>query len=205
MKTKTLATGLITGGLAGVSHAATVQITLTGNFISSSGNMLLADVTGDGMGDVSFTSSVANSGYAGVTIDTGRVVAQRGLAGSMGVYVTTFQVDAAFALGVGTPDATSYAPNDIKFLNQITFTDANINGGAATNGYLEVNAFNTSPGSHTVALTRLVFDDASTVRPTGVSTATTYTEFVPEPSSLTLLALGAGGLMARRKREQAAA
>ena len=85
-----------------------------------------------------------------------------------------------------------------------------------TGGYLEVYAFSDAGnfaliangvvqgGSHIVQLTRLVFDDASTMRPDAmnVSTTETYTELVPEPSSLALLALGAGGLMTRRKREQ---
>ena len=77
----------------------------------------------------------------------------------------------------------------------------------ATAGWLQVNAFNTSATSHTVELSRLIFDAASATAPTGLTSASTgIGEWVavPEPSSLGLLALGAGGLLARRRRSQAA-
>jgi hypothetical protein len=55
---------------------------------------------------------------------------------------------------------------------------------------------------------RFIFDDASGVAPTGVShSSAAYPEYgaaVPEPSGLGLLALGAGGLLARRRRAMAA-
>jgi hypothetical protein len=50
---------------------------------------------------------------------------------------------------------------------------------------------------------RLIFDDASATAPTGLtsdSPAFPAWSAVPEPSSLGLLALGAGGLLARRRR-----
>ena len=95
---------------------------------------------------------------------------------------------------------------NIKYLNPVTFTDSRINGGLPTDGYLEVNSIAAGSTANSVTLTRFVFDDASTTRPTGVSTTTPYTPavLIPEPSSLTLLALGAGGLLARRNRKKAA-
>jgi hypothetical protein len=104
---------------------------------------------------------------------------------------------------VGVASQSGSSLRNIKYLNPISFSDTRINGGVSTLGYLEVHAFNNSPGQHTVALTRLVFDDASTTLGTaGLSTSATYTTWVavPEPSSFGLLALGAGGLLARRRR-----
>jgi hypothetical protein len=54
-----------------------------------------------------------------------------------------------------------------------------------------------------VQIHRLIFDDAFTTAPTGLTSASTGIQewsAVPEPSSLGLLALGAGGLLARRRR-----
>jgi hypothetical protein len=72
---------------------------------------------------------------------------------------------------------------------------------------LQVNAFNSGISNHTVELSRLIFDDASVTRPAFATIPGVQTEFsaVPEPSSFALLALGAGGLLARRRRAKAAA
>jgi len=55
---------------------------------------------------------------------------------------------------------------------------------------------------------RFIFDDSGLGAPTGVAHANAaYPEYgaaVPEPSGLGLLALGAGGLLARRRRAMAA-
>ena len=54
------------------SQAATVQITLTGNKISSTGgNQLVADLTGDGIDDIAAASSVYDSRYASVRLGGG--------------------------------------------------------------------------------------------------------------------------------------
>ena len=211
--TQSLAT--VTGVLASTvvsSHAAVAtinQITLSSNLLSTSLNGLNADLTGDGTNDITLGAGVVNYGAANVLINGNNVGAARSsfldLFSNLQV---TFVVDALFANGgVGEPLRSGGFLQNIKYLNPISFTDARINGGATTQGYLEVNAFNT-PSSHTVALTRLVFDPNSTTMTTaGLSTGTTYTEWVapvvPEPSSLGLLALGAGGLLARRRRQAA--
>jgi hypothetical protein len=113
---------------------------------------------------------------------------------------------AAFADGyLGPSYVSGTVPVSVANLNPITFSDSRINGGAETEGWLEVYAFNTSTTDHTAALTRLIFDDASTTRPMFSSIPGAQTEWgaIPEPSSFALLGLGAAGLIARRRRQAA--
>jgi hypothetical protein len=210
MKTKTTpinatltSLGTLTA-LAATAHAATVQITLTGNKISSTsagGNTLNADITGDLVADLLLYGSFIVSsavGAVGVTITAAPV---RAIFNQYGSFAAAAQFEPG---GVGTSVASNgSSPLNINFLNLITFTDSRINGGASTGAWLQVNAFNTSSTSHTVALTRVIFDDASTTRPAFSSIPGTQPSFVPEPSGLALLALGAGGLLTRRKRQAA--
>jgi len=199
-------TGALAATVASTQAGVTlVQITLTGNQISTTGgNTLNADVTGDGISDLSFVSPhtavshVAHNYGAFVTIGGNRLSAQAFIEGS------SVKGNAQFAAGgVGIPSVADFGGFNIKYLNPISFTDARINGGALTQGYLEVNSIDIPDQSATVALTRLVFDPLHTTMTTdGLSTSTPYTEFaVPEPSGLSLLALGAGGLLARRRRQ----
>ena len=186
------------------SQAATVQITLTGNKISTTGgNQLNADLTGDTASDVSFTSTNVRPALAFVSVWVGGEYVSAARAPD-GVYF----VRAAFGEGnVGLSAFTGPIPTEARSLNAITFTDSRVNGGVATQGWMEVWAYNTSATDHTVELTRLIFDDASTTRPAFASIPGAQTEWgaVPEPSSLGLLALGAGGLLLRRSRAKAAA
>lgn len=198
----TVASGAL-ASTAASSHGAVVQITLTGNSLSNTGgNQLVADLTGDALADVTFTGIGGTAlGAAGFSINGSIVYA------SFSSYSSSlFRADAQFVGGgVGVAFANAFGAQNIKYLNPIMFTDSRINNGVATRGYLEVNAINNSTSHHTVALTRLVFDDASTSLGTsGLSTGTTYTEWgaVPEPSGIALLALGGGGLLARRRRSQ---
>jgi hypothetical protein len=75
--------------------------------------------------------------------------------------------------------------------------------------WLEVHAFNESKTSHTVQLTRLIFDDESTTRPAFTSFPGVRPEWgvsaVPEPSGFlaTSLLLGAAGLIRRRQAKAA--
>ena len=105
-------------------------------------------------------------------------------------------------LVLGQRVATSYQ-------DPITFIDHRINNNTPTAGWLQVNAFNTSATDHTVEFSRLIFDNASTTAPIGVTVGATYDTWqvsaVPEPgSNLALLVLGAGGLTLRRRLKRAA-
>jgi hypothetical protein len=119
------------------SQAATVQITLTGNKISSTGYQLVADLTGDGNADVGIGADFFyNDSSAGMRVNGGWV-----RAGMIGVL---YRVDASFASGVGDASWTASMATSVACLNRITFTDTRINGGITTAAWLQVNAYNSS-------------------------------------------------------------
>ena len=210
-----------------------MQITLTGNKISTTGNQLVADLTGDNVDDLRFGGTMIHTAIAGVYIlEKGEARGGGWVSGYFG-YQGRFAVHAVFVPGgAGTGRvADALTPQSISYLNAIRFTDSRINGGQQTTGWLQVNAFNTSSSNHTVELSRLIFDDASTTPPGFASIPGAQTEWgvsavggpylsisagkamidaaavsaVPEPSShLALLALGAGGLTLRRRLKRAA-
>lgn len=192
------------------SQAATVQITLAGNKISSTGgNQLNADLTGDTIADLVFAFS-ALVGPGGVKA---YVAKPGGGADGIGAEFVqsspnfSYKADARFSNGVGVKSDSGPSVQSVSYLNPVTFSDSRINGGSPTGGWLQVNAFNTSASNHTMEFSRLIFDASSTTRPGFASIPGAQTEWgaVPEPSSLGLLALGAGGLLTRRRREKAAA
>ena len=167
------------------AQAATVQITLAWNKISTSGgNQLVADLTGDLVDDIGVSRVRVSSRWAGCFL----------VGGSGSGYVSAWQPGTsgyrAYANfmrgGVGVGSGVSYTSVvSVSYLNAIRFTDSRINGGQRTEGWLQVNAFNTSATNHTVELSRLIFDDASTTRPSYTSIPSVQTEWsaVPEPSS----------------------
>jgi hypothetical protein len=190
------------------SQAATVQITLTGNMFSTGGNTLEADLTGDDVDDISFGGFNAIV-PAGNFFVAGNFFDLYGNAGTLRAQYNGGQFFAKpnfLAGGVGSAGFNaSPTITSARYLNPIHFTDTSINGGLTTFAWLEVHAFNESTTSHTVQLTRLIFDDASTTRPAFASIPGTQTEFgaIPEPSSFALLGLGAAGVLARRRRQAA--
>lgn len=189
------------------TQAAVVQITLTGNKISTSGdNTLNADVTGDNSADLVFANPlVVKPGFSAYKAFVS--INGNGLSARIFFGDSNAVGDAQFATrGIGTPN-TNTAPLsfDIKYLNPISFRDARINNNALTHGWLEVNSVVVQESSATVQLTRLIFDDESTTRPAFGSIPGVQTEWqvaaVPEPSGFlaTSLLLGAAGLIRRRQ------
>ena len=92
----------------------------------------------------------------------------------------------------------------------LTLTDSGVRGGLPTVGWVDVTATGRGSGEFArVVVHRFLFDDATGLAPGGVAHAdAAFPEYVavavPEPSGLGLLALGAGGLLARRRRAMAA-
>jgi hypothetical protein len=195
------------------ANASIVQITLTGNQLSStSGNDLNADLTGDSVPDVTFAgTNFGNSNFGNngalVSINGGLVSAQYFWTASY------FRKDAQFAAGgTGNPVINGYSPNSSTYYNPISFSDSRIQGGATITGYLYIETYTSGQGGEaTVNLLRLIFDDAF-ASPDGESYPGTHPEWVPpsvsavpEPTNnLALLACGAGGLLIRRRMKRAA-
>lgn len=214
MKTSPTATTLATlAAVASQSSAAVVQISLDDIFLSSTSNQLTADFTGDGNNDFVisgvtqtflspaagffsstpsgfFTSSPGAPGTyrAALQIDGNQINASIRVSTYGGPLGTASSIDGVYASGVG-----------LAGLIPITFNDANYGG--VVNAWLDVNVSGTDPR---IDLRRIIWDEADLgTRPAGVSaddSAFATATPIPEVSSLALLALGAGGLAARRRR-----
>jgi hypothetical protein len=209
------------------SQAATVQITLTDNFVSSSGLASFnPDVTGDGVDDrlngtytptpdylraiLNIPIGIFTTGGDYVFMGNNRIgfAAREGVADSSNTLHLELSGQVPYSANV-----ESYPPRvSLSGVVEFNFIDSRINDGQATMGFLDISVFVggdvNAPGDTDarVSLNRLIFDDASTSLPSGVASGdAAYTEFapVPEPSSLSLLALGAGGILARRRRKAA--
>ncbi len=188
---------------ASAANAATVQITFNGSYISSTGgNHLVTDFGGDGDNEI---RGFRSGNQAGVKV-TGTTMAYA--YGYGGVKVASVVGGGRrFNIGDGSVRGVSTL--------SVLFSDASIRGGAPTIGYLDLTA--SIVGSNkSVTVNRLIFDEDTGGALNGLNVNTTYqtyvtapagggTSAVPEAStSLGLLALGAGGLLTRRRQKRAA-
>jgi hypothetical protein len=189
------------------AHAAIVQITLSGNKISSTeGNQLNSDLTGDNTQDLLFSTFIISEGVYLIIPGLGSAKAWVNW-GNIG-YVAMVRGDQDILLGGGT----SYMGRNLKSITgmlPITFSDTRINRGGTTEAWVELKAYNSGTFSHTAEFSRLIFNDASMTLPFFEEIPGVLTEWqasaVPEPSGFaaTSLLLGAAGLIRRRKERAA--
>jgi hypothetical protein len=181
------------------SQASTITINLAGNYISvTDGNHLNADLTGDGHPDL----TIANAfNFAGLTSQSFyRLTARVNLNGVRATGLAKFRSTLSplylyERLGLrvnSTSFVTTFSPASLTGSIPIFFKDLHINGGAPTKGSLEVTV-GLEPGSFArpeIRLDSFTYNDPPPGRgPT-----------VPDQgSSLALLAMGAGGVLALRR------
>ena len=184
-------TGATAATAAGVtaSQAGTITINLLNNDISATGgNHLNADLTGDGQPDVTIANAQASVFYR-TSISGVFSYARVSLNGVLArAFLHTYDRFGSAQLGsrhAYTPlsSAAAYLMGSIP----ITFKDLHINDGKPTAGSLEVtvSAGHRGDGSPTIQLDSFTYNTRENVPDQG--------------SSLTLLAMGAGGVLALRR------
>jgi hypothetical protein len=200
---RTGAMALAAAGASTAAHAATVQITFNNSYISTtSGNHLVTDFGGDNVSDVR-GFAVGNAAFVSTI-------------GSRLLGLAAGHTSPGLGSGDGSVflgEARVFVPGGVAMSSGVvafTLVDALVRGGAPTAGWLDMTATGRPGGEFgRVGVHRYVFDDTTGLAPGGVAHAdAAYPEYVavavPEPSGLGLLALGAGGLLARRRRAMAA-
>ena len=188
--------GATAASAAGVtaSQANTITINLSNNYIAGpDGNHLNADLTGDGHPDLTIAGAYAY-----------RIPYQRGgstfYASRVGVNLNGvfaggyfFQWDGLFSAVLGSQRKVGYLGGSAISLTGsilIFFKDLHINGGAPTRGSLEVTVGPISPHGG-IQLDSLTYNTPVAGRRVSA---------VPdEGSTLALLAMGAGGILAFRR------
>jgi hypothetical protein len=175
------ATAATAAGITG-SQAGLVTINLGNNYISgTNGNHLNADLTGDGQADVAihngkyYRNTLTRGGYAyhnsSAAVTLNGIYARAHFTSYPIVRLRLGSQYTGHELGYGASSLTGSIP--------ISFKDLHINGGVLTKGSLEVTVFPTE-----VQLDSFTYD----------------TRAVPDQgSSLALLAIGAGGILALRR------
>ena len=190
------AVGALATAGASVASGATVQIAFANNVVSTATGItnFVSDLTGDDFADIGArTSNRVSSRGAWVIWSTNK-----------------FAVASTDRARVKLPDDQGWKSGGVRKVLPFSFTDPMINNGAVTSGLLDVEGYATRDIAQ-LQIHRLIFDDSSTTEPTGITSATTgigawsATSAVPEAStSLGLLALGAGGILTRRRTSRKA-
>ncbi len=169
-------------GAGAAAHGATVEIDLTGNGISMIdgvfGSSLDLDLTGDGNDDFTNASFVGaaidNADGKGISLQAGENEAKAfyGKRSYSWSYSTTFgkienykSTFTGFSLKVGYSSFVSYEPQELTGYIPVKFTDAGINGGSESNGWIQVRVASTGTDDHSIDLVKLIYDDESTEAP----------------------------------------
>jgi len=179
------------------SQAGTITVNLLNNYISATGgNHLNADLTGDGQPDVMITNAAYRVVY--------RLTSSGVIFTSFNQYFATVDINEIRARAffsndynygiarLGSRHGTIYHSVGSASLTgsiPISFSDLHINGGALTKGFLEVTVSTPLPNLAKIQLNSFTYNARENVSDQG--------------SSLALLAMGAGGVLALRRRRTA--
>ena len=168
------------------SQASAITISLINNYIGFGGNHLNADLTGDGHPDLTIANAYGGS-FAFVTLN--------GVQAYMDHFLTSPDLDVFMGLGgqrahyhlyrPSRGTSTHYGTRSLMGSIPIFFKDLHINGGAPTRGSLAVTV---SPGY-------IVLDSLTYNTPVQFSSRAVQ----DQGSTLALLAMGAGGVLALRR------
>jgi hypothetical protein len=183
--------GATAASAVGVGACEAITIDLVNNYINGfGGNHLNADLTGDGHPDLVIASAFyrrTHTGpgtayyrsYLGANLNGVQAGLFRSNATIFETYMQLGSRHAHYYGGYGTPSLMGSIP--------IFFKDLHINGGAPTRGLLEVTL-----GFGTIQLDSLTYNSNTRVA--------AATPALPDnASSLALLAMGAGGILALRR------
>jgi hypothetical protein len=174
-----------------------ITITLLNNFISATGgNHLNADLTGDGQSDITIANAAYGLRYTNFHYMIRAAFAGADLNGVRAFAGLSYYDNYAFFRQIGSQSARGYyghrwppyypyhLPSPLTGSIPISFRDLQINNGRLTHGFLDVTA--------TI--------DPTDFFPRVQLDSFTYNTSVPDQgSSLALLAMGAGGILALRR------
>jgi hypothetical protein len=179
------------------SQASLITVNLTNNYISfNGGNHLNADLTGDGHPDLTIANArISTIGTFGDTSHRKSGYVKAELNGVLANWLYSAEFT-GFVLRLGsqyTVGIESNPPNALTGSIPIFFKDLHINSGAPTTGLLEV----------TVSPSGGVQLDSFTYTSNTPGAGRRVSAVPDEGSTLALLAMGAGGVLALRRRRVA--